>query len=367
MPNPLRALHALGQSVWLDYIRRDLFTSGELVRLIEEDGLAGMTSNPTIFDKAISDTELYDDDVREAGAGADPGSVFENIAIADIKTACDLFRPVYDAADGHDGLVSIEVNPHLADDTEGTIAEVERLWTRVDRPNVMVKIPGTKAGLPAIRQCLARGININITLLFSVDRYREVMEAWFAAMEERAGKGQPIDRIASVASFFVSRVDTLVDKKLAALAGRADSLTGKIAIDNARIAYAAFEEAFGGGRFQALAARGARVQRPLWASTSTKNPDYPDVYYAEALIAPQTINTLPPETIDAYRDHGEPAVRIRDDLDGARERLRALAEEGIDLREVTDELERDGVKKFAASYDELLHDIAEKQRQVQPA
>jgi transaldolase len=367
MANPLRRLRELGQSVWLDYIRRDLFTSGELARLIEDDLLAGMTSNPTIFDKAISDTDLYDDDIREAGAGAEPARVFEKLAIADIQRACDLFRPLYDATGGRDGFVSIEVNPHLAHDTDPTIDEVRRLWRDVGRPNVMVKIPGTEAGLPAIRSCLAEGININITLLFSVDRYREVMEAWFAAMEQRVTRNEPIDRIASVASFFVSRVDSKVDKMLEGLAAPAEALAGKIAIDNARLAYVAFEEAFRGPRFEALAGRGAHVQRPLWASTSTKNPAYPDVYYAEALVGPDTIDTLPPETIDAYRDHGDPAVRIRDDLDGARARMAALAEEGIDIRQVTDELEREGVEKFAHSYDELLADIAEKQRQVQPA
>ncbi len=367
MVNPLRKLHDLGQSVWLDYIRRDLLTSGELGRLIENDGLAGMTSNPTIFDKAISETDLYDDDVRMAGPDAEPARVFEALAVSDIQAACERFAARYEEAEGHDGLVSIEVNPHLADDTEGTISEVRRLWREVDRDNVMVKIPGTKAGLPAIRRCLAEGININITLLFSVDRYREVMEAWFSAMEERVERGSAVDRIASVASFFVSRVDTKVDQRLKGLAAPAEALVGKIAIDNARLAYRAFEETFQGERFDALAEHGARVQRPLWASTSTKNPDYPDVYYVETLIAPHTVNTLPPETMDAYRDHGDPAVRIRDDLDGARERIQALEDEGIDLTEVTDELEREGVEKFAASYDELLADIAEKQRQVQHA
>ena len=373
MANPLRTLRDLGQSVWLDYIRRDLFR-GELDRLIRDDGLGGMTSNPTIFDKAISDTELYDDDIREMGAGADPSRVFEHLAVADIQVACDAFRPLYDETRGRDGFVSIEVNPHLANDTSGTIEEVGRLWRAVGRPNVMVKIPGTAEGLPAIRDCLAAGVNINITLLFSIDRYREVMEMWFQAMEERAEKGESVEGIASVASFFVSRVDTNVDARLEKLpaapgsdAGVIESLRGKTGIDNARLAFAAFEETFGGERFAALASRGAQVQRPLWASTSTKNPSYPDVYYVEALIAPRTINTLPPETIDAYRDHGEPVVRIRDDLDGARARLARLASLGIDIDDVTRELEEDGVRKVAASYDELLHDIAEKQRQVQHA
>ena len=374
MPNPLCTLRDLGQSVWLDYIRRDLF-DGELERLIEEDCLAGMTSNPTIFDKAISDTELYDDVIRELSSDMEPANLFERIAVLDIQIACDLFRPLFDATDGGDGFVSIEVNPHLARDTEGTIEEVRRLWRSVGRPNVMVKIPGTAEGLPAIRQCLAEGVNINITLLFSIDRYREVMEMWFQAMEECVEKGEPVGSIASVASFFVSRVDSKVDERLEKLAAEArgdekarlEALRGKIAIDNARLAYAAFEEAFRGKRFDLLAARGARVQRPLWASTSTKNPAYPDVYYVDNLVAPQTVNTLPPETIEAFRDHGDPTIRIHDDLDQARKRLIALADVGIDIADVTRELEKEGVEKFADSYDQLLESLADKRRQVQPA
>jgi transaldolase len=374
MPNPLCTLRDQGQSVWLDYIRRDLF-EGELDRLIEEDCLAGMTSNPTIFDKAIADTELYDDVIRELGSDTEPGNLFERIAVLDIQTACDHFRSLFDETDGRDGFVSIEVNPHLARDTEGTIAEVRRLWRSVGRPNVMVKIPGTVEGLPAIRQCLAEGVNINITLLFSIDRYREVMEMWFQAMEERVERGEPLDSIASVASFFVSRVDSKVDERLEKMAGEAradakarlEDLRGKVAIDNARLAYAAFEETFRGKRFDLLAARGARVQKPLWASTSTKNPAYPDVYYVDNLVAPQTVNTLPPETIEAFRDHGDPTIRIHDDLDQARGRLIALADVGIDIADVTRELEEEGVEKFADSYDQLLESLAEKQRQVQPA
>jgi transaldolase len=374
MPNSLCRLRDLGQSVWLDYIRRDLF-DGELERLIEEDCLAGMTSNPTIFDKAISDTELYDDDIREIGSDVDPAQAFERLAVADVQTACDIFRPVYDESDGRDGRVSIEVNPHLARDTDGTIEEARRLWRSVDRPNVMVKIPGTAEGLPAIRRCLSEGININITLLFSIDRYREVMEMWFQAMEERIEKNESVESIVSVASFFVSRVDTKVDERLERLAAdaqgvdkaRLEALRGRTAIDNARLAYLAFEETFRGKRFDRLAARGARVQRPLWASTSTKNPAYLDVYYVDNLVGPQTVNTLPPETLEAFRDHGDATVRIHDDLDGARERLAALAAVGIDIAEVTRELEEEGVEKFAQSYDQLLESLAEKKRQVQPA
>jgi transaldolase len=374
MPNPLTRLHDLGQSIWLDYIRRDMLIDGSQARLIREDALAGQTSNPTIFQKAIADSDLYDQDIRAAGS-RNPGAVFESIAVADIRTAADLFRPLYDRTGGADGFVSIEVEPDLAWDTDGSIEAARRLWKSVDRPNVMVKIPGTAEGLPAIRECLAEGININITLLFSVERYHEVMDAWFEALERRADRDEAIDRIASVASFFVSRVDTKVDQRIAErLAhssdedrGRLESLEGKIGIDNARLAYEAHERRFGGERFAALAERGARPQRPLWASTSTKNPEYPDVYYAEALIGPGTVNTLPPETLEAYRDHGDPAVRIRDDLDGARRRVESLGELGVDFPAVLEELEKEGVEKFADSYHALLETLEEKRKQVQPA
>ncbi|MDX1623631.1 MAG: transaldolase [Gemmatimonadota bacterium] len=376
MPNPLNRLHELGQNVWLDYIRRDILEDGTLDGLIEVDDLCGLTSNPTIFDNAISESDLYDGDIREAG-DCKPKEAFEKLAVADIKAAADHFRDLYESSGGREGFVSIEVNPHLARDTEGTIEEVRRLWEAVDRPNVMVKIPGTREGLPAIRDCLAAGVNINITLLFSVDRYQEVMDAWFDAMEDRVERGEPVDRVASVASFFVSRVDTKVDDRLEALleetedeerAERVLSLKGKIAIANAKIAYEAHEHRFSGERFASLVDAGAHAQRPLWASTSTKNPDFPDVYYVENLIAPETVNTLPPETIDAYRDHGDPAIRIYEGLDEAHEAMEALDEVGIDFGEVTRELEEEGVEKFAKSYDDLLESIEEKQRQVvQPA
>ena len=374
MPNPLTRLHDLGQSIWLDYIRRDMLLDGSQARLIREDGLAGQTSNPTIFQKAIAESDLYDQDIRSAGSRS-PGEVFESIAVTDIRTAADLFRPLYDRTGGGDGFVSIEVEPDLAWDTDGSIDAARRLWREVDRPNVMVKIPGTAEGLPAIRECLAEGININITLLFSVERYHEVMDAWFEALERRAGRDEPIDRIASVASFFVSRVDTKVDQRIAERLARAsdddrgklEAIEGKIGIDNARLAYAAHERRFGDERFAALAERGARPQRPLWASTSTKNPGYPDVYYAEALIGPGTVNTLPPETLEAYRDHGDPAVRIRDDLDGARRRVESLGDLGIDFPAVLEELEKEGVEKFADSFHALLETLEEKRKQVQPA
>ena len=375
MPNPLNRLHDLGQSIWLDYLRRDMLTDGSQARLIREDDLSGQTSNPSIFQKAIAESDLYDDDIRTAGAEADPDAVLDSIMIEDIRTAADLFRPVYDRTGGEDGFISVEVSPDIAWDTDASIAEAHRLWTAIDRPNLMVKIPGTEAGLRAIRDCLAEGVNINITLLFSVDRYHQVMDAWFEAMERRVERGQPIDRLASVASFFVSRVDTKVDQRIGERLARVsdderarlEALEGKIGIDNARIAFQAYEERFGGERFAALAEHGARPQKPLWASTSTKNPEYPDVYYVEALLAPGTVNTLPLETLEAYRDHGDPAVRIHEDLDGAHRRMAELAELGIDFQVVLEELEKEGVEKFSKAYHELLDTIEEKQRQVQPA
>ena len=375
MKNPLNRLHDLGQSIWLDYLRRDMLQGGAQARLIREDDLTGQTSNPTIFQKAIAESDLYDEDIRTAGAGRDASSILESIIVEDIRSAADLFRSVYDRTGGEDGFISVEVSPDLAWDTQGSIDEARRLWKAIDRPNLMVKIPGTAEGLPAIRDCLAEGININITLLFSVDRYHEVMDAWFEAMERRVERGEPVDRIASVASFFVSRVDTKVDKRIAERLARVpddersrlEALEGKIGIDNARIAFEAYERRFGDERFVALAAAGARPQKPLWASTSTKNPDYPDVYYVEALLAPGTVNTLPPETLDAYRDHGDPRVRIHEDLDGAHRRLKELGEVGIDFGTVLEELEKEGVDKFSDSWHELLETIEEKQRQVQPA
>ena len=358
--NPLARLAELGQSPWYDYITRDLLTSGELQRMIDAGELRGMTSNPTIFEKAVSGSDLYDDDIRRLSSqGKSPKEIFEAIAVADVRSACDLFRPLYDKVDGTDGLVSIEVAPSLANDTEGTIAEAKRLWREVDRPNVMIKIPGTHEGLEAIRRCLADGINVNITLLFSVDRYREVIEAFFAAMQDRLDAGHPVNRIASVASFFVSRVDGKVDPLLDKMGGHAD-LRGTIAIANAADAYAAFERAFSGKEWESLRGHGVHPQRPLWASTSTKDPKYSDIYYVEALIAPQTVDTIPPETLEAYRDHGKPEVRIRQEMARAPQRLQALAEAGISLAQVTQELEVEGVKKFAASYDSLLQGIEAK-------
>jgi transaldolase len=369
-PNPLKRLGDLGQSVWYDYIRRDLYTGPQLQKLIAEDGLKGMTSNPTIFQNAIAKSDLYDGDIRSA-SGKAPAQIYEQLAVTDVRAAADEFRPVFEAADGGDGFVSIEVGPHLARDTQGTIAEARRLWKACGRANVMVKIPGTAEGIPAIRQCLSEGININVTLLFGVPRYREVMDAYLSAFEDRVRKGEPIDRIRSVASFFVSRVDTNVDAKLDALikAGNAGAKPwrAKLGVANARVAYEAFEEVFGGAHFAALKAKGARVQRPLWASTSTKDKSLPDVYYVEALIAPDSVDTVPPETFEAYRDHGDPKVRIHDDLAGAHAAFAALPGLGIDFDAVTRELEDEGVRKFSDSYDSLLQAIAAKEKAMRVA
>ena len=360
MTNPLIQLGRLGQSLWYDFITRKLIRSGELARLIETDGLRGMTSNPTIFEKAIATSGDYDEDIRTlADRKLSPAAIFESLAAADVRAACDVFRPVADEAKGHDGLVSLEVSPTLAQDTAGTIAEAERLWAALDRPNAMIKIPGTAAGLPAIAHCTARGININITLLFAVARYEEVIEAFWQGLEQRLAAGRPIAGIASVASFFVSRVDARIDPMLDAN-GDPKGLRGKAAIANAALAYAAFERSLGTPRWQALAAAGAAPQRPLWASTSTKDPKYADTYYIDALTATRTVNTIPPDTFAAYRDHGHPAIRIQQSMQTAARVLTELVAQGISLNQVTDFLEQDGVAKFAASYASLLAGIEAK-------
>jgi len=369
--NRVKQLAEYGQSVWLDYIRRDLYTGPALSRLITEDGLIGITTNPTIFEKAISETDLYDATIHSlADQSLSTPSIFTALAIEDVRSAADLLRPAFDASGGHDGFVSIEVNPHLAHDTQGTIAEVRDLWTICARPNVMVKIPGTAEGIPAIRECLAQGININITLLFSVERYREVIHAYFTALESRVDSGLPVDGINSVASFFVSRVDSLTDKKLDAVLADArrsenerllaSELKGKFGIANARLAYQLFEEHCQSPRYAKLREKGAVPQRPLWASTSTKNPAFPDLYYVEALIAPQTVDTMPLATIEAYRDHGEPQIRIYDDLPAAHRIVDSLRELGVDPRRIALELENDGVEKFEQSYDKLLAAVEHK-------
>jgi transaldolase len=352
--NPLIRLGELGQSVWYDYITRDLVASGELARLITADGLRGMTSNPTIFDKAVSGSRLYDEDIRRlADGGKSSSEIFEALAVADVRAACDAFLPLYQRSEGGDGLVSLEVSPTLAHDADATVHEADRLWNAVSRPNAMIKIPGTRAGLPAITSAIAAGINVNVTLLFSVERYAEVIEAFLAGMERRLERGLPVASIASVASFFVSRLDAKVDPLLDRIAGGAP-LRGRAAIANACMAYRLFETSLAQPRWMRLAALGAQPQRPLWASTSTKDPHYPDTYYVEALVAARTVNTLPPETLEAFRDHGNPTVRIQDGIAAAPEQLEALARAGIDLARVTRELEEEGVEKFAASYRSLL-------------
>jgi transaldolase len=363
MPHPLVRLGKLGQSPWYDFITRDLIASGELDRLIREDGLRGMTSNPTIFEKAITGSSDYNADIAPmAQRGASPEEVVEALMVADVQAACDAFLSLYESERNGDGTVSLEVAPTLAHDTEGTIAAAERLWRRVDRPNVMIKVPGTREGLPAITHLLAQGINVNVTLLFSVERYHEVIHAFLAGLEQRAEAGKGIAGIHSVASFFVSRVDGQTDPAIIAAAEPAAPLLHRIAIANAIAAYDAFSASLLTPRWQKLAGKGASVQRPLWASTSTKDPSLPDTYYVEALIAPDTVNTLPPETFRAYADHGDPHVRITPDEEmAARQTLAHYHALGLPpLSERTAFLESDGVKKFAASWHALLDAIAAK-------
>ncbi len=360
--NPLKSLGSYGQSVWYDNITRTMLRTGELARLVEEDGLAGVTSNPTIFEKAITGGSAYDAEL-EAAARAHPewdaAELFNHLAVEDIRAAADVLRPVYDATGGRDGMVSIEVSPTLAHDAAGTVAEARKLHAWLDRPNVMIKVPATREGLSAIETLIADGINVNVTLLFAVDRYVAVAEAYIRGLEARLRAGKPVDHVASVASFFVSRVDTAVDKLLVER-GADSRLLGKAAIANARVAYQAFLDLFDGERFAALKAAGAQVQRLLWASTGTKNPDYSDVLYVEELIADRTVNTLPPATYAAYRDHGQPAPRLRDGLSEAPQVLAEIQALGIDLAAVTDRLEREGVEAFVVSYRNLLQALEEK-------
>jgi transaldolase len=368
MSNRLQQLHAAGVSIWLDYIDRTILFDGDLERRIREDALTGMTSNPTIFEKALAEGEAYDEQLSGAKAGLSPWNLFELVETEDVRRACDLFAPVYEATNGKDGLVSIEVSPGVANDVRATVEEGKRLWKTVDRPNVMIKVPGTETGAVSVRELLTDGVNVNITLLFSVDAHRRVMEAYFDALEARAAKGQPIDHIASVASFFVSRVDSAVDKRLDALIpslpedrrAHAESLKGKAAVANAKMAYRLFQQLFSGPRWDALAAKGARVQRPLWASTSTKNPKYRDVMYVEQLVGPDTVNTMPPATIEAFRDHGEVARTVDADVDASERVLADLTALGIDMQQVTDQLLAEGIASFQKSFDGLLGGIEKK-------
>lgn len=366
--HPLRRLEALGQSIWLDYIRRDLIAGGGLRRLIEEDGLRGMTSNPSIFEKAIVESHDYDADIRSmALKGKGAKEVYEAITQRDVQSAADEFRPLYDRTDGKDGYVSLEVNPHLAHDTNGTLHEARRLWGALNRPNVFIKVPATVEGLPVIQQLISEGINVNVTLLFGLPRYRQVAEAYIAGIEARSGQGLAVKHVASVASFFVSRIDALVDPLLQAIVAKggkeadvAKEALGHVAVASAKMAYQFYKEIFGSDRFKKLTDKGARVQRLLWASTGTKNPDYSDVKYVEALIGPDTVNTAPVETLDAYRDHGNPQARLERDVAEAERVLKRLPELGITLDKVTQQLEDEGVATFNQPFDTLMDSLAQR-------
>jgi transaldolase / glucose-6-phosphate isomerase len=363
--NPLKALTHFGQSIWLDYIRRDLLTSGELARLISEDGLRGMTSNPTIFEKAITGSSDYTQLLEQLAKqkSLDAKAIYEGIAIRDIQDAAAALRGVYEQTKLRDGYVSLEVSPYLAHKTQETVDEARRLWKTVARDNVMIKVPGTPEGIPAIRELIGRGLNINVTLLFALDVYEKVVEAYTAGLEDLAARGGDLSRVASVASFFVSRIDTLIDGQISETlknppAGSdpalLKSLQGKVAIANAKVTYQRYKELFSGPRWEALASRGARTQRLLWASTGTKNKAYSDVLYVEELIGPDTVDTIPPATLDAFRDHGKPRASLEENVDGARKTMLDLARAGISMKAVTDQLTDDGVKLFAAAFDELL-------------
>jgi transaldolase len=367
----MQKLHQIGQSIWLDYIERSMVQSGELKRLVDA-GVTGVTSNPTIFQQAISKSEAYRADLQQLAArGLSAKAIFENLAVADIKAAADVLAPVYARAQGKDGHVSIEVAPDLAYDTDATIAEARHLFTAVDRPNVMVKVPATEPGIAAIRQLISEGINVNVTLIFGLERYAAVKEAYIQGLESRLAANKAIAQIASVASFFISRVDANVDDRLAKLSNSngtdPQTLMGKTALANAKLAYAQFQTKFSGERWQRLAEAGAQLQRPLWASTSTKNPAYPDLLYVEPLIGPHTVNTMPMSTLQAFWDHGVVANAVGEDVAEAEQLFRQLARLGIDIDEVTDVLEREGVEKFASSYDSLLETIQQHTKAAAPA
>lgn len=359
--NNVKSIHDLGQSIWLDFFDRGLMDSGKLQSLIDDDGLTGITSNPSIFEKAVDSSADYDEDIRKLAAENKSGEeIFFGFAVNDIRRAADILKPVFDKAKGTDGFVSLEVSPHLANDTEGTIKQARQLWKEVDRKNVMIKIPGTAEGLKAIRQCISEGININVTLLFGLPRYREVTEAYISGLEDRVKNNQPIDHVASVASFFLSRIDVMLDPVLKEK--KLDDLVGEIAIASAKEAYQIFKEVFFSERFRALEKKGAKIQKVLWASTSTKDPSFSDVKYVEALIGPDTIDTLPMETIDAFRDHGVAKDVLENNLLKSKQQMEKLKQNGINIDEVTQELEEEGVKKFNKAYDSLLKAIDSKKK-----
>jgi transaldolase / glucose-6-phosphate isomerase len=366
--NPLKDLLNYGQSVWLDYIRRDLLTSGELKRLIEEDGLRGMTSNPAIFEKAIADSTEYSDILKSLRSKPelDAKARYETIAIRDIQDAADFLRPVYESSKRRDGYVSLEVSPYLARDTQGTLAEARRLWKTVGRENVMIKVPGTTEGIPAFQQLISEGININVTLLFSQEVYKRVAEAYIAGLDQLAARGGNVSGVASVASFFISRIDNSVD----AIAGgrlktskdqreqeQLKSILGKVAIANGKQTYVSYQNIFSGDHWKALAGKGAQTQRVLWASTSTKNPAYSDVLYVEELIGQDTVNTIPPATLDAFRDHGHPRASLTEDVESANRTMATVAALGISMKDVTDKLTDDGVRLFADAFGKLLEAV----------
>lgn len=374
MSNPLQELQQLGQSVWYDNVDRAQIQSGQYQHILTDDGIAGVTSNPSIFGKSISTGHAYDEQITQLlNEGKDTSAVYEAVVIQDIRTVADMLRPVFERTEGQDGYVSLEVSPDLSHDTEGTLSEARRFWKMVDRPNLMIKIPATPEGIPAIKQAISEGISINVTLIFSLDSYRAVADAYLSGLEERNGRGEAINKIASVASFFVSRVDTLVDQlledKIKATSDtneqqRLKALEGKAAIANARLVYQEFKRIFGSPRFDTLKQAGANLQRPLWASTSTKNPAYRDVLYAEELIGPNTVDTMPLETVENFRDHGNARVTIENDLQGAKDIFTALEAEGIHYNQVTQQLLDEGVKKFADAFHQLFNDIKSKQQGI---
>ena len=373
MTNPLQQLSKAGQSIWLDYMHRKLMESGELKRLIDEDAVTGMTSNPSIFEKAIGEGSDYDDRIKAALSGGDaaPMQIYEEVAIKDIQAAADQLKPVWDRTGGKDGYVSLEVSPYLAMDTDGTIHEAERLWKAVDRRNLMIKVPGTKPGVPAIAALIAQGINVNVTLLFGLDAYQAVAEAHLEGLEAFKAKGGDLSKVHGVASFFVSRIDTQIDKKIdeRVKAGDAEAealkgLRGKVAIANAQVAYQHYLEMLETPRWKGLAAAGASPQRLLWASTGTKDPSFSDVLYVETLIGPDTVNTMPTKTLEAFKDHGKVEQTLTEDVDAARQVLADQQRLGLDLQGVTDKLVAEGVKSFSDSFDQLLAAVSSKRTQI---
>jgi transaldolase len=372
--NPLVESTKSGQSIWHDGLERELISSGEMKRLIDEDELRGVTSNPTTFEKAIDSSDHYSEQLREQAESQKSASeIYEALVVRDIQMAADLLAPIFEKTDGTDGFVSLECSPLLARDTAATVEEVRHLWRVLNRKNVMIKIPATIEGFPAIEQCIYEGININITLIFSLESYKKTIEAYLRGLERRVAEGNPINRIASVASFFVSRIDTAVDKQLQERIARAgseeekeklESLMGRAAIANAKMAYQIFKEVFHGGRFASLRTQGARIQRPLWASTSTKNPDYSDVYYVEALIGPETVNTLPPATLKAFRDHGRVRLSLEENLEEEGAVLARLGDVGISLDEVSQQVFDEGVSLFSKSFEKLMKAIQSRRDEI---